>query len=579
MLGVVLVAVLGHLPATVGFFFRDDWTHLAAAADGSWPSLAQPGVFFDAAFAPLLYRVFHLGAVAYKTLTLLLWGLCTLLTMRVAFRLGQSEIASLTAGLVVAATPLVIVPIFWWSASSQVVAVTLALAAADRWLAGTRVDLALALLLAVLAAFTAESALGIGIALAAGWVLGLRPVNGRGARVRAGVWSGLAVILAAALVTAWWWLAPGSGDDAPGVNPPRAILLRLAAAAGWLVTPGRFAPAEDPLLACLGTLVWAAWFDLAARRWSCGDRSVAFALVWASLVVLPTVAPPRDLAPFHLLMAVPALGWAVGGFVEPWLEPALRRRAWPAFAGVVLVSVLLATFGATFGSTTSRLYARDRLGRLRNPDLRLSRMASAAQAAVDSLALDATKCVCVYTPREPKLPADAPAERIERILRKVSPVHVALQGRTGLATMLPDSVATSWRLDLDDVDGQCQVLLDRGTETLRPIGTVDNTRLTLAMQAVNLGRHEEAMDLLVLVIGEGGREIKYEYDPQAIGISSSRLELMAPSFVRYLDDENSASAAVVRDFFLQMFAFMMGILESPQRDDSVVPPPVTEESP
>lgn len=569
----VLVAVLGHLPAADGFLFGDDWRLLARAAEGDVSSLLHARPLFTGVLAPLAYRLFQLHAVAYKTSSLLIWGLCTLLTVRVARHLGQRAPAALVAGLVAASTPLVIDPIFGWAASSRLWAATLALAAMDRWLVGGLGAGALAVALAVAAALLDPSALGVGALLMAALALGLR-ARGEGPTGREGwILAAVAVASTVTLAAGLAWRIDVFGGESRLVSGPRELLLRAAACGGWLVSPGRFAPGDDPLLACLGTLVWVAWLDLASRRWAASDRSVLFAWAWATIAVATLVVPARNPAPHQLVLAVPAVGWAVGAWVGPLVEAPLRRRAWPTFAAVVFTAWAVAGFATTFGASMHRLYGRDANRRLRHPDVVHSRMATLARRALESLTWnDADDCLCVLTPREPKLAPDAPAERRLRILRKVSPVHVALAGQAGLRLMLPDSVTTQWRLDLDGVEGGCQVLLDRGRGILRPIGTADNTRLSLALEAVNLGRHQEALDLLLAVLGEGGKTIRYQYDADGIGVSPTRLELMAPSFVAYLDEDGRPEAQTARDLFLELFAFLLGLTEEPEPPDDVVPP-------
>ena len=117
LLALGLAAVVAHLPALAGYFAQDDWSFLAKAAGqlpvGSFP--ARP--LSNIVYWKLCYAFFGLAAAAYHAVALLAWSLCAILTARVASKLGLSPESSMLAGLICAATPVVVIPIFWASAS------------------------------------------------------------------------------------------------------------------------------------------------------------------------------------------------------------------------------------------------------------------------------------------------------------------------------------------------------------------------------------------------------------------------------------------------------------------------------
>ena len=126
---VALTAAVAHLPALRGYFFQDDWPHLARILHrlGGEPSLARPISRIWGFRAG--HALFGLHAAPWHACALLAWALACVVVVRLGRRFGLGPLGAAIAGLVAAGTPVVVIPVFWVSASAEIFAVAFALLA------------------------------------------------------------------------------------------------------------------------------------------------------------------------------------------------------------------------------------------------------------------------------------------------------------------------------------------------------------------------------------------------------------------------------------------------------------------
>ena len=258
---VLAAAILGRLPVLGAYWTRDDWTLLARAADlidGApvpWRFVSRE-LWWD-----LLYPVFGLAVDPWTWTRLLLHGAAAWLTWRLARRLGLGRPAALSAGLILAATPLAFAPLYRASGVQELLGATLALLAIERLLAGGRAGSIAGLAAGLAAVFSQETALWLGpFVLALG--LGGDPAKRRG-RVATG-----AFLSAAALLEAAWLMRGLSGGPGPGLDTLRSLPETLALGGWWLISPRPGTVLETgPLVALGGLSIWFLWIVWARLAW------------------------------------------------------------------------------------------------------------------------------------------------------------------------------------------------------------------------------------------------------------------------------------------------------------------------
>ncbi len=583
-------AVIAHLPALSGFFAQDDWTHLARGA-GLVSTAALPArPVSSVLYWKLLWPLLHLSSPAYHGLSLLLWMTCVLLAARVGVRLGLRASGAAIAGLVVAGTPVAILPLFWVSASSEILACGLALAAVDRWLAGGRRNGIAAAVLAGLAALSKESALGLPLLLGA---LALRGEAGvRAGRTRrllvACVAAPAAVACAAGLLVAH--ALPHGLHDAYALGGPATVLRNLGVFGGWLVSPWRFALFYSPLLPWVGALVWGLWSFAALRAWRAGERLGGLALWWALLVVAPTLGLLSHVYPYYLLLAVPAWGWMLGLLLQGPAEqllaalatPAAPKAATPAApkaspttlaAQAVALVALLVAAGATaslgWSATQATLTTRTSEGLQAEPIAARASIAAGVARQVRGLRLLGTSRLAILQATTVEVP-DTLRLRDRGVVIAGSLVYGAMDGAVGFSLLVPRGAKVQWTSHLDDLPGDTVVLLDAGDAFLRMLGDVTNARLYSALIAVAAGQFTRARHDLWTVSELGGGPVTFAYNAQKLPIPLQHLDDAAPAFEAMLRQEGSPASYRVLNLFQQLARAVRG-RPAPAAGDSLSP--------
>ena len=532
---IVFVAVLAHMPALRGYFAQDDWVLLARGAGEAPGSVFAARPFGSFLYWRISWPLFEARSPGYHVTSLLLVAFVALSTARVAVRLGLDRVGASVAGLVAAVSPLWTLPVFWVSATQEVLAVAFALLAAELWLAGGRWRW-LALAPALLSFASKEGALGLGIWLALlGWA--------RSGRLEA--WRGPAAMTALAALAglAVWRAIPHAADDAYALGGVSTVARNFALFAGWLLSP--IPAGEVGFLRWLGLGVWIGWL---AAGWIFWRRERDFlpclALAWSVLAMLPVVALKRHLYPYYLCSALVGWAWFLG-----WLAQRAVPARWatvPLPRAAVWSWIAVCAGGGVLGLTVTNAYlvARDATGRHPDPLVQRSYIAAETKNLIQSLPLERGGHLAVLQATR----ASAAVDTIADVLVG-SPVFLALSGPVGLARIVPDSVQVSWASHLDEVPMRAQVLLDDGAPFLRPLGDTSNARIYSALIAVSAGQYARARHDFWNVVGPLGSQVRWAYDDDALPVDASDIRRQAPGFARYLiEAETPADGRILRTF-------------------------------
>ena len=550
---VALAAVVAHLPALRGYFFQDDWPHLARVlghiSPESWPARPLSRIWgFRAGHA-----LADMHASAWHATALLAWALACVIIVRLARRTGLGTFGAIIAGLVAAGTPAVVIPVFWASAAAEIFATLLALLALDFWTQKRRGSAALAVGFGLTSFFTKESALVALPVMIALWSWARGPERGRGPKLTAGGVFVLSLGALAAATLIWQAMGPHSPYDPYAMGGIRLWLMNLAALGAWLASPFHFLPLSTAALPWWGLGVWTAWFFFALWRLRRGERMALWWWSWALFSLIPVLPLVRHLQPYYLLAAIAGWGWTLGRVAEllwPRSGGRARRR------NVVLAAVAALVAFAAFTSTQSLLSARNPRGGLRNPLAERSAIAFEVHRLVRSLPLEPGETLAVLAATYTQWPKQIPAAQAQRINSRI---YAAIDGPVGLSIMVPDSVKVRWDSHLDGLRGDSLVLFDDGGPRLRFWGRLANARFYSALVAEAAGQYQRALHDL-WVVGGGGTRHDFVYDPQLLPILPENLDENAQEFLHYIlqheEDPQTASRLVM--LFQQLYETVRG---------------------
>jgi len=346
-LPIVAVAVLGHLPVLRSWWFHDDWYFLADAAGlaARGPGLVRPVSYH--LYWSVFWPLFGLTPWPWAVTRLALHAGASLLAARLAARGGLDRHGQLAAGLLFAAAPVAFESLAWGTGAVELLGTVFALAAVERWLAGTPRSRWTSLGLAALAVLSKEA--GLLLAGFFAWDL---------ARRRA--WrSSLAVGTAALAVLGIWaaWLVARdfrtTADYAVDLgHAPRNLLVF----GSWLLTPGpllRETTLGTTAGLLTGALAWGLWGGAVQATRPDRRAFAAGCLGLGILAILPAVITGDHAVPRYCYATFAAA--AVGAALL------LYPGRGPSRATVALLTVLL-TAGA-LGGTLYQTDARHPSGR------------------------------------------------------------------------------------------------------------------------------------------------------------------------------------------------------------------------
>lgn len=520
---VMFTALVAHLPALAGYFARSDWARLGYGA-GLVAAEPGPRPLGDQLLWKSLWPVLGAEAAAYHGFALLLAIGVAALTVVVARALGAGPRAMTIAGLLTAASPALVRPIQWVSASPELLGAGLALGAVLTWRRHRPLP---ATVLTLLAVATADLAWTLPFALAAA----RRPADLRD-RVALGLAGGGATLGLAAAVAAH--------------GPPSLEGLRdWLAGATWFASPW---PVLSPVLV-VGASIWALW-AVTAR----GSRSarVGFWLAVGStggLLLGPAEAGQG--------WALAAAGW---GLALGALGGRLPFRPVPLLIAGALV---LAAVGWT--GTRSWLTARHPDGLHRDALVRDQAIAAESIRLLRQVPQTGTAGIAILQASRTPPPPDAP-EDPDWVLP--SPLHVALAGTLGPRVALATSMPVTWRSHLEGLTPDTVVFLDDGSVRLVPLGRLANARMVSALIAVAAQQYDRARHDLWSVVGGEGVQIRYHHDPDALPVTLDEIRAGAPGFVDHLRAQSGPLDRHLLQLFEQLYEAVTGeaLFRSPWGD-------------
>lgn len=552
---IALTAIVAHLPALRGYFFQDDWPHLAAVLKEGGAGLIGPRPLSRVVGFELGVTLFGLRAAAWHAAALCAWATASVLTQRIGRAMGLSAFGACVAGLVAAATPVVLLPVFWASASSEIFAVFFGLLSLAAWLHSKRSGIVLATIAGLTSFFCKESLLALPLLLA------LVPSSGaagpralRASRRMRG--TALLVLFAGALVAAalvWRVMAPSDSHDPYAMGGPRLWIMNLLVLGAWLISPQSFAPLPTPTLPFLGALVWILWSALAVQQARAQSRREGWWLLWAVFSLAPVLPLSHHLQPYYLLAAVPALGWILGRTTELlWQHGQLQRRFQPAMVlGFALVAAAVA-----FTAGSHRFESRDAWGELNDPLAARSAIAYGVAGLVGSLPLQPEETLAVVAATATEWPEEVPADLA---LHLNSRVYISIDGPVGLSVMVPKGVSVRWAGHLDGLRKDSLILFDDGGSRLRFWGRAQNARFYSALLAMAAQQYQRALHDLWVVGGKGAR-LDFSYQPELLPVAPSAIDENASAFVHYIlsheEDQELARRLVL--LFQQLYEAVRG---------------------
>jgi hypothetical protein len=549
---IALTAILAHLPALRGYFFQDDWTRLAAVLHGGGAGLLGPRPLSRVVGFELGFSLFGLRAAAWHASALCAWALASVLTQKLGLRMGLGPLAATVAGLLTAATPVVLLPVFWASAAAEIFAVLFGLLALWAWLHPQRWGAIVAVIAGLASFFCKESLLALPLLLL---LLPSALLGESGATRAQRRWALLLLLAGAAAAAALVWkvMAPTSAHDPYAMGGPRLWQMNLLVLGAWLISPVSFAPLPTPSLPFFGALVWLAWLALAIRQARAGSRRELWWLLFALGSLAPVLPLSQHLQPYYLLGAVPAFAWSVGAALDLLQERVpLRPRLQPLLA----LLVALVALGVGYSASARRFEARDARGRLENPLALRSALAYQVSGMVRSLPLQPGETLAVLAATATEWPEEMPVQMAQRLNSKI---YVAIDGEKGLSVMVPEGVSVRWDSHLDGLRADSMVLFDDGGTRLRFWGRVRNARFYSALLAMAAQQYPRAMHDLWVVGGKGAR-LDFNYQADLLPVSAEAIDENASPFVHYIlsheDDTTLARRLVL--LFEQLYKAVRG---------------------
>lgn len=552
---VFLAAFLGHLPTLGAWWNQDDWGLLARAAGlipgaGGLPArLISQHFYWD-----LTWPLFGLHPGPHSLLRMILHGLCALLITRLATKAGFGLAARLVAGLLVAATPLVFTPLYWAAGIQELLAAVFALAAVDRWLAGSRRDLFIGFLFALLSIFSKESALGLPLFLMALLMakVGPSPSN------RNLAWSLSRILLAFAILEGVLVLRHfATGLSEPyALGGPVTMARNLGLMGWWLLTPGPFLAAslvwQQLLAGALLFVLWVTWGTVLYRR---GRPLPLLTFLAAMLCLAPALPLQRQLHPYLGYLALCAGALALSSLI-----PRHRNlsRQW-------LVGLSLLAAAWSYFSMETRLNQRDAAGLPADPVVRatslswqISRLLPQLPLRREGVSTGAVTFLQMPATEQQAVMADQLGERWVAGTYQ----HESIGGTLGPRLILGPGIKVDWVNALFSNPDQAVVLCENGPD-LKNWGTTGNATLYAALADVAQGRFERARKHLNRAAALNDKTMTFAYDPDQMIVPVDQVLARKKEFidwtVQLLAAHHSArEVAGLQDLFFNLLSACTG---------------------
>ena len=523
-MAVLLAAVIGRLPALGAWWTLDDWGLLGRAAG----ILNEQAAVFPARFISqhlwwdLTWPLFGLNSDAHALSRLLLHGLAAVLLTRIGARLGLGSLARLVAGLLLAATPLAFTPLYWAAGIQELLAAVLALLAVDRWLAGGRRNLWLAALMAVLAMFSKESALGLPVLFMAL----LWSTNQPRREERQFGWA-LCLLLLPFMITeivlVMNHFATGPGDPY-ALGGLSVVGANLGIFGWWLASPGPvLAGSLNWPMATAGSLLFLAWGVWGWVRARHGIWLPLMTLLAALLSLGPALALQGQVHPYLAYLAVAPLALALASLLP-------SRRTIPRYV-MALLTLLAMTWG--FFGMRGRLEQRGAGGLPADPVV-----------SATSLSWKISKMLPGLPVGQPDQPTQAvtflqfpvtgkeaqAADRLGDRWVAGTRLYEAIGGAVGPRLILGRDIRIDWVNALYTNPSDALVLCEYGPG-FKHWGTTANATLYAALTDVGTGRFERARKHFARAGGLHEDTIGFTWDPHQMVIPLDDVLARKESFV------------------------------------------------
>ncbi len=522
-LTVFLAALLGHLPALGAWWNGDDWSLLARAAhlvetSGGFPArFVSRQLYWD-----LTWPLFGTNADPHTVIRLLVYGLCAVLVTRIAARMGLGTLPRLVAGLMVASTPLVFTPLYWAAGIQELLGAVFALAAVERWLAGSRRDILLASALALLSIFSKESGLGLPLLLLVMLFVGVGP----GIKDRAFAWGICLLLFFFSVVEGVLVFQhfPTGPEELFAMGGPVRFITNLGTMGWWMLSPGPLL-ADDLLWPQMAAgamlfLLWGAW---ALTRFRQENRLPLLTLLAAFFSIAPALPLESGMHPYMGLLGVCAGSLALASMIP---------NRWNS-SPVLLVGLGLLAAAWGFFSMETRLNLRNDSGIPADPLVRATSLSWQTCRMLPQLPLqrgaDQRRAVTFLQVPMSNHQIEM-ADRLGERWVADSQFQEALGGVLGPRLILGEDTRVDWVNALFTNPHEALVLCETGT-SFKHWGSTGNAALYAALADIGMGRFERGRQHLVRSASLNDETMAFTYDPSQMIISGELVLARKEEFI------------------------------------------------
>lgn len=548
---VAAAAVLGRLPALGAWWNQDDWGLLGRAAGlvpgaDFWPArILSQKWYWD-----LTWPWLGTQADAHAVIRIMLHAGAAVLLTRIAARAGLGSLGRLVAGLIFVATPLAFTPLYWAAGIQELLGVILALAAVERWLAGTRRDLLLAAGLAAFSLLAKEAGLGLPVFFVIMLFVGVGPRL----EDRAFGW-GLCMLLMPLAVFEGVLLlnhfGTGAGE-AYAMGGPLQVGANLGRMGWWLVSPGPLlSSALNPVQATAGAMVFVLWGLWGVVRYQQGRRLPLLTFLAALITLAPALPLERQLHPYLGLAALSAGALALGSVIPT------RYRPGPVW--LVGLGVLAAAWA--FLGMEVRLKQRDAQGLPADPVVRATALSWETCRMLPQLPLEQDS---------PLVFLQIPMSRTQmEMARQLGPrwvagtyLHESLGGSIGPRLILGPERSVTWVNALFETPGDALVLCEVGPG-FKHWGRTPNAALYAALADVGSGNFPRARRHLVLGATLVEKTLAFAFDPDQMAVRTDVVLARKEEFIDWTAGLLDGQASVqevggLQDLFLNLLSTATG---------------------
>ena len=562
-MAVFVAAVIGRIPAMGSWWNQDDWGQLGraaglsglAAGSGIPARVLSQHIWWD-----LTWPLFGLNSDAHAITRLLLHGMSAVLVTRIGALGGLSRVARLSAGLLFAVSPLAFTPLYWASGIQELLAAFFALVAVERWLSagagdsGSRRNLLLACLAAILSMLSKEAGLGLPLLFLGMMWLGI------GVRLedKAFAWAMVMFMLFAAVIESVLVMNHFAADPAGAyaTGNVERVLTNVCIYGWWLMSPG-------PILASQllwpklvpGGMLFLVWAIVGVIHWRRGRK----------LVLLSLVAALLSLGPVFLLKDhyVPYLAYLAGACGSLALVSLLPTRWSPRYPVLVVLTIAATVWG--FTGMRMRLANRNEMGLVADPVIRATSLSWQACRTLKELSRPRGEIRPKYLTIFQQPVSASSADKAKRFgERWVDPsdLYNALHGTVGPNLVLGSDITVAWASGLTTNPPDALVVSETATG-LRVWGQTWNALLYAALTDIGLGHFDRARRHLVKAAALNEETVMFIYDEGQMIIPFTMVmdnkERFVDWTVRLLDHGGSPhEVGGIQDMFFNLLSSCTG---------------------